>query len=224
MANEKQPTDQSIKNKLFLSTKDKDDVQRERCEDDFELSEEAKVNFPKYSPKLVLKSFAEKDEKTNRKLFSKTWEKMKHNIIGQTIWIALIYLFFYYLFQILVVQQAIDTSKLLYRNRTKDGNISDPTCTTNYCKCYINVINATFANKATDAREVKVTDVTKVTKVTDTTETTDVIEVTEVTKVTDATEATLSKNETFYDEELSKCIEATHIAKFVESWAKKQKE
>ena len=146
MANEKQPTDQSIKNKLFLSTKDKDDVQRERCEDDFELSEEAKVNFPKYSPKLVLKSFAEKDEKTNRKLFSKTWEKMKQNIIGQTIWIALIYLFFYYLFQILVVQQAINTSKVLYRNQTKDGNISDLKCSTSYCKCYINFVRNNILN------------------------------------------------------------------------------
>ena len=191
MANEKQPTDQSIKNKLFLSTKDKDDVQRERCEDDFELSEEAKVNFPKYSPKLVLKSFAEKDEKTNRKLFSKTWEKMKQNIIGQTIWIALIYLFFYYLFQILVVQQAINTSNLLYRNQTKDGNISDLKCSTSYCKCYINVINNTFTNKTSDKTMLL------------------------QEKIVHA------KNKT---EELSKCIEAGHIAKFVESWASKQKE
>ena len=188
MANEKQPTDQSIKNKLFLSTKDKDDVQRERCEDDFELSEEAKVNFPKYSPKLVLKSFTEKDEKANRKLFAKTWEKMKHNIIGQTIWIALIYLLFYYLFQILVVQQAINTSALLNRNQSKDGNISDLTCSTIYCKCHINVINNTFPNKTTDI------------------------------------ERELREHIENKTEELSKCIEADHIAKFVESWASKQKE
>ena len=199
MANEKQPTDQSIKNKLFLSTKDKDDVQRERCEDDFELSEEAKVNFPKYSPKLVLKSFAEKDEKTNRKLFSKTWEKMKQNIIGQTIWIALIYLLFYYLFQILVVQQAINTSNLLYRNQTKDGNISDLTCSTSYCKCYINVINNTFANKATNISMLSNEDKNKLLQ----------------------EQIVHAKNKT---EELSRCIEADHIAKFVESWASKQKE
>ena len=188
MANEKQPTDQSIKNKLFLSTKEKDDVQRERCEDDFELSEEAMVNFPKYSPKLVLKSFTEKDEKANRKLFAKTWEKMKHNIIGQTIWIALIYLLFYYLFQILVVQQAINTSALLNRNQSKDGNISDLTCSTIYCKCHINVINNTFPNKTTDI------------------------------------ERELREHIENKTEELSKCIEADHIAKFVESWASKQKE
>ena len=132
MANRKQ----KLCNKFFLSTKDKDDVDRERCKEDFDLCEEANTNFPKYSSDVVLKSFAERDENAKRRFLAKTWARMKQNIIGQTMWIVIIYLFFYGLFQILIVQQAVDTSNLLGRSITYSGNPSDPLCTTIYCKCF----------------------------------------------------------------------------------------
>ena len=71
---------------------------------------------------------------------------MKNNIFGQTIWIAIIYLIFYYLIQILFVQQAVNTSTWLSRNITYKGNYSDASCTTIYCKCY-RAINATIGTK-----------------------------------------------------------------------------
>ena len=135
---------QDFKSKLFLSTKDKDDVARIRSKEDFELEDEAKANFPKYSPDVVLKSFAARDENANRKFFAKTWEKMKQNIIGQTMYISLIYLLFYYLIQILFVQQAVNTSGWMGRNVSRDGiivlqnrSLSVPlSCETDFCKCY----------------------------------------------------------------------------------------
>ena len=128
-------TKQKIRSKFFVSTKDKDDVDRERCREDFDLCEEANTNFPKYSSDVVLKSFAERDENAKRRFLAKTWARMKQNIIGQTMWIVIIYLIFYGLFQILIVQQAVDTSTLFGRNITKSGNPSDPACKTIYCKC-----------------------------------------------------------------------------------------
>ena len=82
---------------FFLSTEDKDKVSRERNKEDFELSDEARVNLPNYSPDVALNSFLERSESMNQRFFAKTWGKMKRNIIGQTMWIAIIYLFFYYL-------------------------------------------------------------------------------------------------------------------------------
>ena len=127
---------QKIRNKFFLSTKDKDDVDRERCKEDFDLCEDADINFPKYSSDVVLKSFVERDEKAKQTFFAKTWARMKHNIIGQTMWIVIIYLCFYGVFQILFVQQAVNTSNLFERSITYSGNLSDPQCKTIYCKCF----------------------------------------------------------------------------------------
>ena len=68
----------SIKRKLFLSTSDKDDIQRVRNKEDYELSMAGKYGtFPTYNPEIVLKSFTERDENVNSKFFAKTWEKIK---------------------------------------------------------------------------------------------------------------------------------------------------
>ena len=107
----------NIKRKLFLSTSDKDDIQRVRNKEDYELSEAGKFGtFPTYDPEIVLTSFTERDENVNQKFFAKTWEKMKQNIIGQTLWIVIIYLIFYYMFQIMFVQAAINTVSILGQN------------------------------------------------------------------------------------------------------------
>ena len=127
---------QKVRNKFFLSTKDKDDVDRERCKEDFDLCEDANTNFPKYSSDVVLKSFAERDEKAKQSFFAKTWARMRHNIIGQTMWIVIIYLVFYGVFQILFVQQAVNTSSWFERRLSFAGNLSDPLCKTSYCKCF----------------------------------------------------------------------------------------
>ena len=127
---------QKVRNKFFLSTKDKDDVDRERCREDFDLCEEANTNFPKYSSDVVLKSFAERDEKAKQSFFAKTWARMRHNIIGQTMWIVIIYLLCYGLFQILFVQQAVNTSNWFERSISYAGNLSDQQCKTIYCKCF----------------------------------------------------------------------------------------
>ena len=109
----------SIKRKLFLSTSDKDDIQRVRNTEDYELSTAGKYGkFPTYDPEIVLRSFTERDENVNQKFFAKTWEKMKQNIIGQTLWIVIIYLIFYYLFQIMFVQAGINTLSILGQNVT----------------------------------------------------------------------------------------------------------
>ena len=125
----------SLKSKLFLSTEDKDKVALERNKADYELSEEAQVNLPNYSPEVVLNSFTERNENMNGRFFAKTWKKMKRNIIGQTMWIAIIYLFFYYLVQILFVQQLVNTSGWFARNVSREGVLTDPACQTDFCKC-----------------------------------------------------------------------------------------
>ena len=136
----------SLKSKLFLSTEDKDKVALERNKADYELSEEAQVNLPNYSPEVVLNSFTERNENMNGRFFAKTWKKMKRNIVGQTMWIAIIYLFFYYLVQILFVQQLVNTSGWFARNVSREGVLTDPACQTDFCKCCktINITTVDF--------------------------------------------------------------------------------
>lgn len=140
------------RSKFFLSTEDKDKVSRERNKEDFELSDEARVNLPNYSPDVVLNSFLERNENMNQRFFAKTWEKMKRNIIGQTMWIAIIYLFFYYLIQILFVQQLVNTSGWFSRNLSREGLLTDPNCQTDFCKCCktINITTTDFIGGCSD--------------------------------------------------------------------------
>ena len=113
----------SIKSGLFLNSNHKDEVKKIRNKDDYELSIEARSNLPKYSSEVVLNSFLERQEKANKRFFARTWERMKRNIIGQTMWILIIYLFFYYLIHILLVQQTINTSSWFSRKPLRDGEL-----------------------------------------------------------------------------------------------------
>ena len=98
----------AIKRKCFLDNTDKDEVQRIRHKEDYELKQIQGSFFPSYDPDVVLESFTERDEKVNRKFFSSKWEKIKQNIIGQTMWVVCIYVIFYYLVQVLFVQSAVN--------------------------------------------------------------------------------------------------------------------
>ena len=99
----------SIKRKFFLSTEDKDKVERIRHKEDYELKDYNRYGqFPSYDPEVVLESFTERDENADRNFFASKWGKMKQNIIGQTMWVVGIYIFFYYMVQILFVQGAVN--------------------------------------------------------------------------------------------------------------------
>ena len=144
----------SIKSGLFLNSNHKDEVKKIRNKDDFELSIEARSNLPKYSSEVVLNSFLERQEKTNKRFFARTWERMKRNIIGQTMWILIIYLFFYYLIHILLVQQTINTSSWFSRKPLRDGVLTDPLCETDFCNCCnsVNLSTTDFNGDCEDLR------------------------------------------------------------------------
>lgn len=60
----------AIKRKIFLNTQDKDEVERIRHKEDYELKENFNYGqFPSYDPVVVLESFTERDEKVYRFLF-----------------------------------------------------------------------------------------------------------------------------------------------------------
>ena len=149
------PNDRSgIKSKLFLSTADKDEVSKKRNKADFELREDVKENLPKYSPEIVLNSFRERQENAEQRFFAKRWEVMKRNIVGQTMWVTISYLLIYYFIQILFVQQTINTSSWLSRTPSRDGDLTDPSCITDFCKCCnsVNVTTTDFIGICSDLK------------------------------------------------------------------------
>ena len=112
----------AIRRRLFLSNTDKDNIERVRNREDYELNEASQyANFPTYDPDVVLKSFTDRDENANRRFFGKTWEKIRQNIVGQTMWVVLIYLFFYYLVQILFVQGTINVCEWFGNSTNLNG-------------------------------------------------------------------------------------------------------
>ena len=120
-----------IKRKCFFDTSDKDEVERIRHKEDYELKESSVPSvgrcFPSYDANVVLESFTERDEKVNRKFFSSKWEKIKQNIVGQTMWVIGIYIICYYLVQILFVQSAVNACGWFGQNSTQPVAALDPT-------------------------------------------------------------------------------------------------
>ena len=149
------PKDRSgLKSKLFLSTADKDEVSKKRNKADFELSEDVTENLPKYSPEMVLNSFRERQENADKRFFGKRWEVLKRNIVGQTMWVTISYFLIYYFIQILFVQQTINTSSWFSRDPSRDGDLSNPSCITDFCKCCrsVNVTTTDFSGTCSDLK------------------------------------------------------------------------